>query len=136
MTNEERLALIGLCRIEIERWKVASESVPEKVYMVELMEIALASLQAEPVDRIVDDGCQQQIGDVQVSDHVNCVWPIGLQFYTTPPTPADSDLICAINRLLDSDGSCGTFSAIECSDARQEVERLLAAAPEPGGDDE
>ncbi|WP_158784980.1 hypothetical protein [Pantoea sp. BAV 3049] len=51
-----------------------------------------------------------------------------------PPALADSDLICAINRLLDSDGSRGTFSAIKCSDAREEIERLLAAAPEPGGD--
>ncbi|GCV57791.1 hypothetical protein [Escherichia coli] len=35
----------------------------------------------------------------------------------------------AINRLLDSDGSRGTFSAFRCADAREELERLLAAEP-------
>lgn len=38
-------------------------------------------------------------------------------------------LIAAVNRLLDSDGSRGCYSAISCHDAREEVERLLAAAP-------
>jgi hypothetical protein len=37
-------------------------------------------------------------------------------------------LIPAINRLLDSDGSRGRYSAIRCYDAREEVERLLAVA--------
>lgn len=36
-------------------------------------------------------------------------------------------LIAAVNRLLDSDGSRGCFSAIKCYDAHEEVERLLAA---------
>lgn len=36
----------------------------------------------------------------------------------------------AINRLLDSDGCRGRFSAIECHEAREELERLLAAAPQ------
>ncbi|VUS98043.1 hypothetical protein SB6413_00915 [Klebsiella pasteurii] len=40
-------------------------------------------------------------------------------------------LIAAVNRLLDSDGSRGCYSAIRCYDARAEVERLLAAAPKP-----
>ncbi|HAU4359835.1 DUF3850 domain-containing protein [Klebsiella oxytoca] len=39
-------------------------------------------------------------------------------------------LIAAVNRLLDSDGSRGCYSAIRCHDARAEVERLLAAAPQ------
>lgn len=38
-------------------------------------------------------------------------------------------LIAAINRLLDSDGSRGCYSAIQCGDAHDEIERLLAAAP-------
>lgn len=38
-------------------------------------------------------------------------------------------LIAAVNRLLDSDGSRGCYSAIRCFNAREEVERLLAAAP-------
>ncbi|CAH5526137.1 hypothetical protein [Klebsiella oxytoca] len=39
-------------------------------------------------------------------------------------------LIAAVNRLLDSDGSRGCYSAIRCHEARAEVERLLAAAPQ------
>ncbi|HHT2141957.1 TPA: hypothetical protein ACTYR0_003404 [Klebsiella michiganensis] len=37
-------------------------------------------------------------------------------------------LIAAVNRLLDSDGSRGRYSAIQCGDAHDEIERLLAAA--------
>lgn len=45
--------------------------------------------------------------------------------YTLP-----ADVRGAINRLLDSDGSRGTFSAVRSYDAREELERLLAAAPQ------
>lgn len=38
-------------------------------------------------------------------------------------------LVAAVNRLLDSDGSRGCYSATRCYDAREEIERLLAAAP-------
>lgn len=54
---------------------------------------------------------------------------------TTPPAASVPDgLAAAVNRLLDSDGSRGSFSAIRRGDALAEVERLLAAAPAPGGD--
>ena len=54
---------------------------------------------------------------------------------TTPPVASAPDgLAAAVNRLLDSDGSRGTFSAIRRGDALAEVERLLATAPAPGGD--
>lgn len=39
-------------------------------------------------------------------------------------------LIAAVNRLLDSDGSRSCYSAIQCGDAHDEIERLLAAAPQ------
>lgn len=39
-------------------------------------------------------------------------------------------LIAAVNRLLDSDGSRGCYSANRCHDAHVEVERFLAAAPQ------
>lgn len=45
------------------------------------------------------------------------------------PENIPGDLIDAVNRLLDSDGSRGCYSAIECYDAHEEIERLLAAAP-------
>jgi len=44
MTQEQKNELAGLCRIEIRRWKHAAEAVPDKRYMVELMEMALAAL--------------------------------------------------------------------------------------------
>ncbi|HHT0060551.1 TPA: DUF551 domain-containing protein [Raoultella planticola] len=57
----------------------------------------------------------------------------------SPPKTAESrvgnspvipdGLIAAVNRLLDSDGSRGCYSAIQCGDAHDEIERLLAAAP-------
>lgn len=47
----------------------------------------------------------------------------------SPVIPAG--LIAAVNRLLDSDGSRGCYSAIRCHEARAEVERLLAAASQP-----
>lgn len=49
MNTEQKQALIGLCKIEIKRWKAASESDPNMRYMVELMGVALAALTAEPV---------------------------------------------------------------------------------------
>lgn len=46
MNKHEKEVLAGLCRIEIRRWRKARD----KQYMVDLMEIALASLTAESVD--------------------------------------------------------------------------------------
>ncbi|MDA5092156.1 hypothetical protein PGN04_30710 [Klebsiella quasipneumoniae subsp. quasipneumoniae] len=50
-----------------------------------------------------------------------------LQAGNSPVIP--DGLIAAVNRLLDSDGSRGCYSAIRCYDAREEVERMLAAVP-------
>lgn len=57
------------------------------------------------------------------------------QNYIAPAQDGDSPvipegLIAAVNRLLDSDGSRGCYSAIRCYDAHAEVERLLSAAPQ------
>lgn len=52
--------------------------------------------------------------------------------YAVPPAASVPDgLAAAVNLLLDSDGSRGTFSAIRRGNALTEVERLLAAAPAP-----
>ncbi|MDP8580204.1 hypothetical protein [Klebsiella pneumoniae] len=51
-----------------------------------------------------------------------------LQSGNSPVIPGG--LIGAVNRLLDSDGSRGCYSAIRCGDAHDEIERLLAAAPQ------
>ena len=44
------------------------------------------------------------------------------------PEIIPNELIAAVNRLLDSNGSRGCYSAIKCYDAHIEVERLLAAS--------
>lgn len=62
MTNEEKQALTGLCKIEIKRWKAASEANPNMRYMVELMEVALAALTAQPVK--LPKGFSPGIGDI------------------------------------------------------------------------
>lgn len=49
MTDQDKQALAKLCRIEIKRWTNAAESNPNMGYMVELMEAALASLEADNV---------------------------------------------------------------------------------------
>ncbi|HEJ7990189.1 TPA: hypothetical protein SMI27_000827 [Serratia liquefaciens] len=73
-----------------------------------------------------------------VSGRKGAIWHNGTPeddtaIYTAPPAPAVPDnLAAAVNRLLDYDGTRGHFSAIRCSDAREEVERLLAQ-PVSGG---
>lgn len=44
------------------------------------------------------------------------------------PEIIPNELIAAVNRLLNSNGSRGCYDAIKCYDAHIEVERLLAAA--------
>jgi hypothetical protein len=56
-------------------------------------------------------------------------WPCPSHPGNSPVIP--DGLIAAVNRLLDSDGSRGCYSAIQCGDAHDEIERLLAAAPQP-----
>lgn len=46
------------------------------------------------------------------------------------PEIIPNELIAAVNRLLDSNGSRGCYSAIQCGDAHDEIERLLAASPQ------
>lgn len=62
--------------------------------------------------------------DPQVAEYEQNV----LQAGNSPVIP--DGLIAAVNRLLDSDGSRGCYSAIQCGDAHDEIERLLAAAPQ------
>ncbi|HID9280230.1 TPA: hypothetical protein ACXIZC_002806 [Serratia marcescens] len=49
------------------------------------------------------------------------------------PNNIPNGLAAAINRLLDSDGSRGCFSAVRSYDAREEIERLLAQPVSQGG---
>lgn len=74
-----------------------------------------AMLQAEPV-------CTCPSGDGSLR------WPCSVHPGNSPVIP--DGLIAAVNRLLDSDGSRGCYSAIQCGDAHDEIERLLAASPQ------
>lgn len=75
MTEQEKQVLAGLCRIEIKRWKAAAESNPNMRYIVELMEVALASLMAESgwvkcSDMMPEVGAEVLIR-ITVCDHFN-----------------------------------------------------------------
>lgn len=72
--TEERRQLAALCKIEIKRWQAASESNPNMRYMVELMEIALAALTAEPVKTKLkySSALPKFIGDTNEVESVHC----------------------------------------------------------------
>lgn len=100
ITEDQRKHLISLARIEISRWKVPSD----KQYMVDLMEIALASLVADVFMRgisdpdgkayfseycVDDDGsgvsdevCALNDGETDVDGGYQAV-----KLYTAPPVP-------------------------------------------------
>ena len=86
-TEEQRKALIGLCRIEIKRWKVASESNPNMRYMIDLMEIALAALMTEPEYNISDEYGETHIG-VSKAIYDKCHEDYRWISYPAPPVAA------------------------------------------------
>lgn len=93
MTTEEKAALVGLCRIEIKRWKVASESNPNMRYMVNLMEIALGALTLDLV-AVPKAWCLVPVEPTQkmVDAHMNGVVSGGFQcgyraMLAAAPTP-------------------------------------------------
>lgn len=86
----------------------------------------LAVLDAKPVGEFYEfepgDWYQRSPGDKGVKK-----WT---PLYKVQPAASVPDgLAAAVNRLLDVDGSRGTFDAIIHRNALAEVERLLAAAP-------
>ncbi|MDI3229262.1 hypothetical protein [Serratia marcescens] len=73
--------------------------------------------------RCKDKNCNAPIIGYSVDGFCeNCYIAVSQQ----PAPAAPGNLAAAVNRLLDCDGTRGHFSAIRCSDAREEVERLLA----------
>lgn len=84
-------ALIALCKIEIKRWKAASEANPNMRYMVTLMEAALASLTAEPLAATE----KHEISNMRATGLYLRAWPVdreenerdgfNIHLYTTPP---------------------------------------------------
>jgi len=79
LSEQERQELIGLAAIEVKRWEIADG----KQYMVELMNIALAGLTAEPVAFGYEGGlfeCGGKISSTATRHYVN-------PLYTAPPVP-------------------------------------------------
>ncbi len=84
-------ALIGLCKIEIRRWKAAAETNPNMRYMVALMETALASLTTEPLASTE----KHEISNMRATGLYLRAWPVGreenerdgfnIHLYTAPP---------------------------------------------------
>lgn len=104
-----------------------------KCSMVEYQSMArelLANREAQPVFFIEIEGDDWvNAGRIEGENRPDLgLLPDGINYlYTAPPAPAvPGNLAAAVNRLLDCDGTRGHFSAIRCSDAREEVERLLA----------
>ncbi|WP_447314644.1 hypothetical protein ACNHKA_10790 [Klebsiella michiganensis] len=93
-----------------------------------MAEYIVAAMDSEPVGEFYEDGPLNwyQISD---GDRVPAHRRIPLYRHAQQPVVPDS-LIAAVNRLLDSDGSRGCYSAIQCGDAHDEIERMLAAAPQ------
>ncbi|WP_313611703.1 hypothetical protein [Pantoea piersonii] len=139
-TEEQRKALAGLCKIEIKRWKAASESNPNMRYMVELMEIALASLTTPPVPalRLPDEAQKPPFRSLQIGWLNKCKCGNKKATVTTRKGDArrlweDDDVVC---------NACGRKGIIQCvegyaavlwetDDEHAESERLNAAAPQP-----
>lgn len=106
----------------------------------ELFAIALAVLTAEPVMYWTGD---ENFDYSSIHPHPGKRYPFPL--IIAPTITDNGEMITdsremmtdkmpaevrdAINRLLDSDGCRGRFSAIECHEAHEELERLLAAEP-------
>ncbi|WP_312631550.1 hypothetical protein [Pantoea piersonii] len=139
LTEEQRKALIGLCKIEAKRWKAASDSNPNMRYMVELMEIALTALTAEPDLYRDSQGCfvTKRKGEKLIKAG-ELVKPL----YTTPPVPAlrlhdfeedESAFRDGLNALIDCLEDCGDAEqglrlALRAMTANA---HLNAAAPQP-----
>ncbi|EPQ8755015.1 hypothetical protein ACV94S_004972 [Klebsiella pneumoniae] len=100
----------------------------------ELARMTLVAMDSEPVAwtwhyreqwHVTNDKCRAEFvakdGDVAV---------LPLYRHAQPAPVVPDSLIAAVNRLLDSDGSRGCYSAIQCGDAHDEIEHLLAAAPQ------
>ena len=81
ITEDQRQQLISLARIEIRRWKIPDD----KQYMVDLMEIALASLTGDPVVTLYSDDRDEYQYTFELETSV----PDGIHLlYTAPPVPA------------------------------------------------
>ncbi|MHB0838794.1 hypothetical protein ACVZCY_14970 [Klebsiella grimontii] len=94
--------------------------------------MALAAMEREPVAwrwRWSDDAEGYWRYTEEQRETHGSVTAQPLYRHAQQPVVPDS-LIAAVNRLLDSDGSRGCYSAIQCGDAHDEIERMLAAAPQ------
>ncbi|HCU0556361.1 TPA: hypothetical protein OUF01_000057 [Klebsiella michiganensis] len=94
--------------------------------------MALAEMDSEPVAWMHNNN-NIGIPAITVSPKIGNYWMSEFKdvqpLYRHAQQPVVPDgLIAAVNRLLDSDGSRGCYSAIQCGDAHDEIERLLAAA--------
>ncbi len=80
---------------------------------------------------IADCLCDAEEALIEVVNHRADMLAAAPQPQNAPqniPEIIPNELIAAVNRLLDSNGSRGCYSAIKCYDAHIEVERLLAAS--------
>lgn len=130
-TNQQ---LIDQAREEVDFWRERDELIQSQqtAIRLRLAEIAMAALmtpEQEPVADVVvwSSPSEERTCDIRWRRHDVKPGPL----YTAPPVLVVQDVVRdAINSLLDSDGSRGTFNAMRSYDAREELERLLSAAPQ------
>ncbi|WP_286869893.1 hypothetical protein [Pantoea sp. UBA5035] len=125
-TEEQREVLAGLCRIEIKRWKAASESNPNMRYMVELMEISLAALAAEPVAFLGEaDGEFEYNGCRSFSFCPEKV----TEFYSAPPVAALRLPVDGLPDVSEESYEYRTGFAMGCACYAKRVIELNGTAP-------
>lgn len=114
ITEQERQELIAYARIEISRWV----NIPDKIYMSELMEIALASLTAEPEVSEIESvhpengntiihlrrGGLKNISSEDIAEYEMIETE---KFYTAPPV----QVIEFPNYVTDKEGNVDEFSS-------------------------
>jgi len=155
-TTEERQALISLCKIEIRRWKAATEAVPDRKYMVALMEISLAALTAEPKEISKDiireifmrNGFTIKDGQSDLKDYVyasayellrlNAIDNTAQQYealagWKLVPVEPSKEMRSQIHPIADGNCShCGNRTTLDCEENMLLSWRdMLEAAPKP-----
>lgn len=122
----------------LKQWHVTNDEERVGDLVWDGVKVELLYLHAQPAPVVPDERAafnawnnedNLPIAGVSAKNAAWLAWQARAELAGNSPVIQDG-LIAAVNRLLDSDGSRGCYSAIQCGDAHDEIERLLAAAPQ------